>query len=171
MRPLCCSLEVAALAPHALVEQQLAVAVDIQRLLELRRLAEGVGAAVDRGRRGIQQPRAALLAGLVQRQRHAVVVGHHVLAVGLHRVAAGAFVEHRFDLAEAAVGEAGIEVGGVDIVGDAQVGQVAELVALGQVVDRDDVLDAAGVQALDDVGANEAGRAGDDYAGHANSSS
>jgi hypothetical protein len=53
-----------------------------------------------------------------------------------------------------------------------QVGQVAELVALRQVVDGDDVVDAAGVEALDDVAADEAGGAGDDDdAGHANNSS
>jgi hypothetical protein len=64
-----------------------------------------------------------------------------------------------------------VELVGVDVVGDLQVGQVAELVALGQVVDRDDVVDAAGVEALDDVAADEAGGAGDDDAGHANNSS
>jgi hypothetical protein len=151
----------AALAPHALVEQQLAVAVHVQRPLELRRLAEGVGAAIDRGRRRVQQPRAALLAGLEQRAGHAVVVVHHVLAVLLHRVAAGALVEHGLDLAEAALGEEGVELVGVDVVGDLQVRQVAELVALGQVVDRDDVVDAAGVEALDDVAADESGSSGD----------
>ena len=80
-------------------------------------------------------------------------------------------MEHGFDLAEIALGEQVVEHVGVDVVGDLQVGQVAELVALRQVVDGDDVVDAARVQALDDVAADETGSAGDHDACHANSSS
>ena len=51
---------------HHLVEQQLAVAVDVQWLLVFRRFHEVGGAAVDSGRRSVQQARAALLAGFEQ---------------------------------------------------------------------------------------------------------
>src|SRR5690606_18638529 len=50
----------AALAAHPLVEQQLAVAIDVQRVLELGTLAEGLRAAVGCGGRRIEQSRAAL---------------------------------------------------------------------------------------------------------------
>ena len=76
-----------------------------------------------------------------------------------------------YDPAEVVLGEQVVEHVHVHVVGDLQVGQVAELVALGQVVDHDDVVDAAGVEALDDVGADEAGGAGNHYAGHGKSSS
>jgi hypothetical protein len=45
----------------------------------------------------------------------------------------------------------------VEVVGDLAIDQVLELVGLGQVVDGDDVGDAALVQRLDDIGADEAG--------------
>jgi hypothetical protein len=50
--------------------------------------------------------------------------------------------------------------------------RLRKFVALRQVVHRNDVVDAAGVQALDDVAANKAGRAGYNYGScHANNSS
>ena len=109
------------------------------------------------------------LTGLEQVAGDGVVVLHHVSAVGFHGVAAGAFVEHGLDTAKGPLGETGVEAAVVDVVGNAQIGQVAEFVAIGQVIHRDDVLDAAGIQTLDDVAANEAGRAGDHDA-HANNS-
>ena len=50
----------------------------------------------------------------------------------------------------------------VDVIGDLAVGQIAELVALGQIVHGDDVGLAALVQRPDQIGADESGRAGDD---------
>jgi hypothetical protein len=44
-----------------------------------------------------------VLAGVEQLAREREVVLHHVLAIALHGVAAGAFMEHRFDLAVMAV--------------------------------------------------------------------
>ena len=80
-------------------------------------------------------------------------------------------MENRFDLAERAFGKQFVERVGVDVVGDPQVGQVAEFVALRQVVDGDDVVDAPGVQALDDVAADEPGGTGhNDFHGANNSS-
>ena len=54
------------------------------------------------------------------------------------------------------------EVGLVDVVGDLAIDEIAELVGPGEVVDGDDVALAAFVQCLDEVGADEAGRAGND---------
>src|SRR5512140_1634108 len=161
----------AAFAAHALVEQQLAVAVYVERMLELRALAEGLGAAIGCRGRGIQQARAALVAGLEQAARERVIVVHHVLAVGFHGVAAGPVVEHRLDLAEETFREEVVEQVQVDVVGDPQVGQVAELVALRQVVHGDDVVDAALVQPLDDVAADKPCRSRHNETRHENNSS
>ena len=58
----------------------------------------------------------------------------------------------------------------VDIVCNLQIGQVDKLVALREVVDRDDVVNTACVQAFDDVAANKSCSSGDDNL-HANNSS
>ena len=79
-------------------------------------------------------------------------------------------MEHSLNLSVAAVGKILIKSPSIHIVGDLQVGQVAELVAQGQVIDSDHIINAAGVQATDDVAANKAGGAGDNDAGHANNS-
>ena len=80
-------------------------------------------------------------------------------------------MEDGFHLAKVAAGVVVVKHVGVNVIGDLQVGDVAEFVALRQVVDRDDVGDATGVEALDDVAANKAGGAGNDDAGHSNNSS
>ena len=152
-------------AAQALVEQQLGVAVYIERLFAVGALPELAGAAIGGSRGGIQQAHALLLAGLEQVAGQAVVVVHHVLAVALHGVAARAFMEHRLDGPISAFSEELIKVVGVYVVGDLQVGQVAEFIALGQVVDRDDLADAARIEPAHDVAAYEAGCAGDDH-GH-----
>ena len=50
----------------------------------------------------------------------------------------------------------------VEIVGDFAIDEVAKLVSALQVVDGDDVVDAALVEAFDDIGADKAAGAGDD---------
>ncbi len=50
----------------------------------------------------------------------------------------------------------------VEVVGDLAIDQVLELVGLGQVIDCNDIGDAALVQRLDNIGADEAGSTGDD---------
>ena len=107
-----------------------------------------------------------MLARLEQTDRQRVVVGHHVFAVGLHGVAARAFVEYRFHGAVGALRELAIERAGVHVVGNLQRGKVAEFVAVGQVIHRDDVVNAPGVQALDEVAADETGCARDNDSGH-----
>ncbi len=58
------------------------------------------------------------------------------------------------------------ELVAVEVVGDLAVGEVHEFRAVPHVVDGDDVGHAARVQRLDEVGADEAGGAGD-YVVHA----
>jgi hypothetical protein len=50
----------------------------------------------------------------------------------------------------------------VDEFGDLAIDEVAELVGAGEIVDGNDAAFAARVQRLDEVGADESGRAGDD---------
>ena len=64
-------------------------------------------------------------------------------------------MQHRLERAVEAV-EALEEVGLVEIVGDLQAREVAHLVRLLQVVDRDDVGHARAVERLDDLRADEA---------------
>src|SRR5690606_5760254 len=95
-----------------------------------------------------------------QLHRVPVVVGHHVAAIAFHRVGACALMEDRADALQAA--EPGQELLLVEVVGDVAAHQVAKLRCRAQVVDRDDVPFAAGVERAHEVRADEAGRAGDD---------
>ena len=109
-------------AAQALVKQQLGIAVHVERFFKFGRLAEGVGAAVGGRRGGVQQARALALARFKQAARQAVVVGHHVFAVLLHRVAARAFVKDGLDMAVSAIGKSLVKIACIHIVGDFQVG-------------------------------------------------
>jgi hypothetical protein len=80
-------------------------------------------------------------------------------------------MEHCFDLAIVTVGEFVIKRICVHIVRNLQIGQIAKFVALLEVVDGNDVGDAAGVEPGDDIAANESGCAGYNDTGHANNSS
>ena len=121
---------------------------------------EGVRAAVGGGAGGVQQAGATFVTGLVQLHRGDVVVLHHVLAVAFHGVAAGALVKNSFYLAVSIGGKRVVKISGVHIVGNLQIGQVAKLVALGQVIHGNDVGHASGVEAQDEVGTNKTGSAG-----------
>ena len=57
------------------------------------------------------------------------------------------------------------EFGAVEIVGDAGAGEVGEFLAVGQVVDDDDVVAPPRVEGMDEIGPDEAGPAGDDEHG------
>src|SRR6185503_362520 len=155
---------------YILVKEELRIAVHVERLLAAPLLAEFRPRAVDRGRRGVDQRRLLVLAPLEQALRVFVVVLHHVAAVALHGVGACALMEQRLDRAFVAL-QVGDEVGLVDVVGDLAVREVAELVRVLQVVDRDHLGDAAAVQALDQLRADEAGRPGDDAVAHLGNSS
>ena len=66
-----------------------------------------------------------------------------------------------------ALGKVLIKGTGIHVVCNLQICQVAKLVALCEIVHRDDVGDAACIESFDQIAANEAGRAGDDDTGHA----
>src|SRR5574343_1883611 len=146
-----------------LVEQELGIAIDVERPFVLSLFLEHAAGAVSGGRRGVEELHVLILAPVEQDLRVAIVVLHHVAAVRLHGVGAGAFMQDGLDLAVVMPGlDALDEIVLVEIIGDFAVDQVLELVGLGQVIDGDDVGDAALVQRLDDVRADKAGGAGDD---------
>ena len=70
-------------------------------------------------------------------------------------------MKHRLYFAELAFGKGLVKHGVVDVVGDVQVCQVAKLVAITQIIDRNDVGDATLVQTFDDIAANKTSGAGD----------
>jgi hypothetical protein len=149
-------------APHDVVEQQLRVAVDVERALELGLLAKRRCAAIDRRRRRVEQAHALRLAGVEQGLRGAVVEVEHQPAVVLHRVGAGALVEDDVDAAQLAALEAAVEIAPVEVVADRRAGEVGVFRAVAEIVDGDDVVDADRVQAAQQVGADHARRSGDD---------
>src|SRR5574340_512928 len=150
-------------AAHHLVEQEFGVALHIARRLELAFLAEHRTAAIHRCRRRVEQAHVLILTVVEQLHRVARVIGHHVAAVLFHRVGARALVQDGFQCVVEFTGfQAFDEFLLVEIIGDLAIDQVAELVRPLQIVDRDDVGDATLVERLDQIGADKAGRAGDD---------
>src|SRR5574343_466109 len=146
-----------------LVEQKFGVAVHIERPFILALFLENIAATIGGRRGGVEELHVLILAPVEQDQRVAVVVLHHVTTVRLHGVGAGALMQDGLDLAIVVPGlDTFDEILLIKVIGDFAVDQVLELVGLGQVVDGDDVGDAALVQRLDDVGADEAGGAGND---------
>src|SRR5690606_21549828 len=135
--------------------------VDVQRRLAGRVLGIARAGPVDGCRGGIQERDFPGLAVFEQLQRDAEVVVPHGASVPLRRVGAGAAVDHGLGAREFARQDTTAEFVLVLVIGDVQVEQVAELVAVGQVVDRQDVGDAARIQPADQVAADEAGGAGD----------
>ena len=72
-------------------------------------------------------------------------------------------MQYRRDVVvEIAVAEAPEEFVLVEVVGDVAVDEVAELVAMRQIVDGENALLAAGVEPLDEIRADESGGTGDD---------
>ena len=80
-------------------------------------------------------------------------------------------MEDRLDPAEIAACEHLVKRRGINVICNAQIRQIAKLVALRQIVNGDDVIDAARIEPLDEVAADKTGGAGDNDAGHANNSS
>ncbi len=156
----------AALAGAALdvaVEEVLRVGVHVQRPFVHRVLGELAPGAVHRGRRGVDERHLLALAPVEERLGVGVVVLHHVLAVRLGRVGAGALVQDRLERAvEAAAREPRQELALVHVVLDAQLEEVPRVGALGEVVDREDLVHAGAVQRRDQARADEAGGPGDD---------
>ena len=86
------------------------------------------------------------------------------MAVVLHGVGAGAFVENGFGLCDLAGFNFFNEVDLVEIIDDVVVGQIDKLVCLSEVVDSDDIIAASVVETLDDIGADKAGSTGNNKA-------
>ena len=145
---------------HILIELELGIAIDVERLLVFQRFPEHPAAAIHRSGGGIQVGRAPLQAIVQQHLGVLVVVAHHVAAVPLRGGGTGALVKDGLHAAEILPGPDTFQkVVLVQIVPDAQIGQVLELDAVAQIVHHQDVLPAAGVQRLDNVGADETGPA------------
>ena len=151
---------------NPLIEQELGVAVNIEWTFKVRFSPEGVRPAVSGSRRGVQEPGPVNLTSHEERLRDFKIVGHHVTAIGLHGVAASAFVKNAVDRTIVAIGKAQVKLCMINVVGNLQIGQIAELVAVAQVIDRHDVGDATLIQTLDDVAADETGGSGH-HDGHA----
>ena len=91
------------------------------------------------------------------------VVVQHVPAVRLGRIGAGPLVQHRRRLQPgSAAADELAKLGAVHVVGDLTVAEVAKLVALGQVVDGQDVPDPALVERADQVAPDESSGSGHD---------
>jgi hypothetical protein len=73
-------------------------------------------------------------------------------------------------MAELAARKAGVELAPVEVVAELRAQQVPVLRAIGQIIDRDHVVDADCVQAVDEVAADHAGGSGDNNL-HGNNSS
>ena len=101
-----------------------------------------------------------LLSPVKEVERVAVVVLHHVAAVGFHRVRAGTLMKDHFGNGQLIAANAFDEVVLVEIVADRAFGQIQKLFALGEIVYGNDVLIAAAVEFEHVVAADEAGRAG-----------
>ena len=71
-------------------------------------------------------------------------------------------MKHRLYFAELAFGKGLVKHGVVDVVGDVQVCQVAKLLAIAQVIHRNDVGEAPLVQTFDDIAADKARSASHD---------
>ena len=69
-------------------------------------------------------------------------------------------MKHGFHIAVVPRLKQGIKVVHVHVVGNAQIGQVAKLVAHAQIVNCNDVVDASRVQTLNEVAANKTGGSG-----------
>ena len=71
-------------------------------------------------------------------------------------------MEDAVDLAELAGGEPAVEVAPVEVVADRGADEIAKLGAVGQVVDRDHVVDADRVEAVHEIGPDHSRSTGDD---------
>ena len=91
------------------------------------------------------------------------IVAHHELPVPFGGGRTGTQMEHGADMPEIMTGlYFGHEVIPVQVISNMQVSQVVHLVAILQVVDRQDVRVSAQIELLDQVAADEAGAASHD---------
>ena len=91
-----------------------------------------------------------------------VVVVHHETTISLDGARTCALVQHRANLAKLTTGKTIEKIVLVQVISDFTVGQVTEFVAIGQVVDGDDLRLVTPVKCLDEIAADEACSAGYD---------
>ena len=147
-------------AAQNLVEKVLGVPVDVQRTFVTDVFDELLMGTVGSGGGGIDEGHAKCLSPAVELKCVAVVVLHHVVAVVLHGVGAGALMKDGFRLRRGATADAVDEVAFVKVVRDAALGEVLVLFAAFQIVDGDDVGDAAFIESENVVATDETGSAG-----------
>jgi len=138
---------------------------------------EVLGGTVDGGGRGVDEGDGAVEGEVEDFFGGGEVVVHHVAAVVLEGVGAGALMEDGADgsVGEVAGGEGAAEFCFVEVVGELCAVEVEEFALRvggdflsgwggrgGEIVDDEDVGVACGVEFVDEVGADEAGASGDD---------
>ena len=106
-----------------LIEQIFGVAVHVQGFFVTDVFFKDIGCAVGCGGGSIDEGDLFFLAPAEKLERIAVVVFHHVVAVVLHGVGAGAFVENGFGLCDLAGFNFFNEVDLIEIINDVMVGK------------------------------------------------
>ena len=154
------------------IEELLRVAVHVERpeRRERSRLRKsGFESAVGGSGTRVDEARAGRERDAREPLRVLEVVADEIGAVGLGRRGTGAEVEDRADRPEGVrvAFQAVDEVVGLDVIREAQADEVLPLGRRGEPVGRDDVVDAARVEAAHEIAPDEAGRAGDERALHA----
>jgi hypothetical protein len=163
------ALELRDEAADVVVEDQLGVAVDVERALVGGDFGERGASSVDGGRGGVDEGDLAVGSEVEQLLRVGEVVVHHVAAVVFEGVGAGALMEDgaNFGVLELAGLESGAELALVHVVGELGAVEVEELGAgeiggRGKVVDDEDVALTTLVELLDEIAADKAGATGND---------
>ncbi len=97
-----------------------------------------------------------------------IVVVHHIKAVLLHGVGAGAIVKHGFDVVirQHMLAHLADKFMFVEIMLYFAFGQIFEFIAVGEVVYRHNIGDAACIERFHNIAADKAGRAGYDNGHH-----
>src|SRR5690606_28168546 len=152
--------QVAHATPQHLIEQVLGIAIDIEWRFIGRVFHVDGARAVHRGGRSVHEGNAPLLAQLEELERDPIVVVEHVVPIALGRVRTGALVQHDLHVGNIPLSNPQSEIVLVLVVGNFAAHQVAKLVALGKVVDHQDVGITATIQATDQIAADESGAAG-----------
>src|SRR5947207_11580815 len=150
-------------APHILIEEKFRIRVGVARRFAFAFLAEHAAIAIHGSTRRIDKRDVVVLAIRDEVDRIAIVVAHHVAAVGHHRVRARAFMNDRSEIVfEVAGVETRAELILIEVVGDLGVPEIHELVTVLEIVDGDDAGLAAPIQRMNEIRSDEAGGARDD---------
>src|SRR5690554_961040 len=148
------------MAAQHLIEQELRVSIDVQRAFVGKVFRVYRPRPIHRRRRGINERDFASLTELEQFQCDAIVVVQHVLPVAFGGVRACPLMKDCLDVTELARGKPTSEIVLVHVIGNPSVHEVHELVALGQVVNHQNIGKAASVQPQYEVAADKAGASG-----------